>query len=591
MKKIKSYLNLHLMSSLIVLNVMHLSLEEAVAHPTVNVPLNHNVYKFVERFEAKGLLSNMVHGIRPYSRQHIANILKEIRAKVIKDFVAISVIDLSFLKRFESEFALELGRKEDNKISSRLSFGQSLYKYEAKEGSLWLDLLFQSKADFLGDMEKGNEEDIFRNSSGAKIRGELGDTFGFRASFLQTREQGSRDYKWRHLVYHRPIEIPQLKGDVADFHEATGYIVFAFSGIDFEFGKDEAMWGPGPLDNLGLSHNAPTFTMLRMRSQIGKLSFVSLTGALRPCPARRDSPICGDIASDDSYIVNGQTRILERQKYLSGHRLEVALTPWLDLGFHELVVYGDRNIEPTYFNPFMFYWAAQSHLGDKDNVLMGLDVDIRPFKDTRIYASYFIDDLKKAKVFSDDYANKFSMQIGVHIVDPKRFENSDLNLEYVRIEPWIYTHKYPINIYRHFDSPLGYNLPPNSKKYTATIRKRFPRFFTVEFDFERIWHGANYVDGQGITQNVGGSLHYGWQPGDEREVKDWLSGERQEWTALTLDLRWNPWPNLLLSSGYKKVWTKYPALSGPSDSDLNLEQNYLNRLRSGWHIDAQWGLF
>ena len=106
MKKIKSYLNLHLMSSLIVLNVMHLSLEEAVAHPTVNVPLNHNVYKFVERFEAKGLLSNMVHGIRPYSRQHIANILKEIRAKVIKDFVAISVIDLSFLKRFLSGYFL-----------------------------------------------------------------------------------------------------------------------------------------------------------------------------------------------------------------------------------------------------------------------------------------------------------------------------------------------------------------------------------------------------------------------------------------------------------------------------------------------------
>ena len=41
------------------------------------------------------------------------------------------------------------------------------------------------------------------------------------------------------------LEIPQLKRGVADFHEATGYVVFSLSGIDIQFGKDEAMWGPG----------------------------------------------------------------------------------------------------------------------------------------------------------------------------------------------------------------------------------------------------------------------------------------------------------------------------------------------------------
>jgi len=591
MKKTKSYVSLHILSSFIALQIIGVSVEKAVAHPTVNVPINHIVYNFVERFEATGLLSNMVHGIRPYSRKHVADLLTEIRNRLNTGKAGMSAVDLSYLKRFESEFAVELGLKESKNGLDRIRIGQSLYRYEAEEGTFFIDFLAQSKADFFDGTKVDINDQIFRNSSGAKIKGELGDAVGFRASFLQTREQGSRNYTWRHQVYQRPLEIPQLKGDVADFHEATGYAVFSFSGVDFQFGKDEAMWGPGPQDNLGLSHNAPTFTMLRMRSKIGKLNFVSLTGALRPCPARRDSPICGDIASKESYVVNGQSRILERQKYLSGHRIEISLMSWLDLGFHELVIYGDRSVEPTYLNPFMFYWAAQSHLGDKDNVIMGVDVDIRPIKNTRIYASYFIDDLKKAKIFSNDYANKFSIHVGAQMVNPPGLKDGDLNLEYVRIEPWIYTHKFPINTHRHFDSPLGYNLPPNSEKYGAVLRRRLPSFITIEFGLERIRHGANSIDEHGITRNVGGSLHYGWRPGDERESKEWLSGERQKWTALTLGVNWSPWPNSMIGSGYRKVWTERSTINLPSDFDLNMDNSYLKSLRSGWYIDARWGVF
>ena len=590
-KNNKSYVSIHILSSFMVLQILVFPVEKVVAHPTVNVPINHNVYDFVERFEARGFLSNLVHGIRPYSRKHIADILIEIRNGVDGKKIGISTIDVARLKRFEAEFAVELGEMESNTRTNRLRLGQSLYRYDAEEGALWVDLLARSRANiFDGTDERANEE-IFRNGSGAKIRGELGDVVGFRASFLQTREQGTRDYTWRYRVFQRPLEIPQLKGEVADYHEATGYAVFSLLGVDLLFGKDEAMWGPGPRDNLGLSHNAPSFTMLRMRSKIGKLNLVSLTGALRPCPARRDSPICGDIASEESYVTNGQSRILERQKYLSGHRLEISLTPWLDLGFHELVIYGDRSIEPTYLNPFMFYWAAQSHLGDKDNVIMGIDVDLRPMSDTRFYASYFIDDLKKAKIFSNDYANKFSIHLGAHRVDPPGFKDGDLHLEYVRIEPWIYTHKFPINTYRHFDSPLGYNLPPNSEKYGGTLRRRFPHFITFELGVERIRHGANFIDEEGIVRNVGGSLNYGWRPGDDRDSKEWLSGKRQKWTALTFSGSWNPWPILMVESGYQKIWPEGSVTNSHLEFDFGMENSYLNSLKRGWYIDARWGLF
>ena len=107
------------------------------------------------------------------------------------------------------------------------------------------------------------------------------------------------------------------------------------------------------------------------------------------------------------------------KKYLAAHRLEVALAPLARLGvFRKVVVYGDRGLEPSYVNPLMFYWAAQSHLGDKDNLLMGIDLDIHPGRGRRYYLAYVVDDLKKARIFSDDFANKFSLQAGMLWVDP-----------------------------------------------------------------------------------------------------------------------------------------------------------------------------
>ena len=59
MKKTKSYVSLHILSSFMVLQILVFPVEKVVAHPTVNVPINHNVYDFVERFEALSYAFNV----------------------------------------------------------------------------------------------------------------------------------------------------------------------------------------------------------------------------------------------------------------------------------------------------------------------------------------------------------------------------------------------------------------------------------------------------------------------------------------------------------------------------------------------------
>ena len=233
-----------------------------------------------------------------------------------------------------------------------------------------------------------------------------------------------------------------------------------------------------------------------------------------------------------------------------------ALAPWLDLGFQEVVVYGDRGPELSYVNPLMFYWAAQSYLGDKDNVMMGLDLDIHPGRGRRYYLAYVIDDLKKAGVLSDDFANKFSLQVGMLWVDPLGLGDAEFRAEYVRIEPWIYSHKFPINTFRHFDIPLGHSLAPNSDQWQLGLTKRASRDLGFELVFRRSRHGANVLNEDGTILNIGGDLHYGWRPGDEREAKKFLAGQLVQRTSVSAGLRWRILPLLGLEAEYVQEWGK-----------------------------------
>lgn len=526
------------------------------ADRTVNVPLEHPSYSFVERFEARGVLGGMVGGIRPFSRAYMAGLLAAVRVEVDRG-LPMSTGELKRLERYEGEFSTELGDRYPEGSQRRLQQGAPLLRYSAEEGEILADVHFRQRTDRFSGRERRQAENIYRHTMGGIVRGHIGERIGFRMSFAQTREQGSRRYMWREQVYERRLEIPQLKGGLADYHEAMAYATVSLPYIDVEFGKDEAAWGPGSSDNLGLSNNAPSYTMLRLKSRIGAVKLVSIAGVLRPCPDRPDSPLCRGLAdSSASYIVNRQSRTLERAKYLAAHRLEVALTSWLDLGFHEVVVYGDRSLEPTYLNPFMFYWAAQSHLGDKDNVMMGLDFDIHPGHNQRYYVSYVIDDLKKLAIFSDDFANKFSLQAGWFWVDPPLLNDGDLRLEYVRIEPWIYTHKFPINTFRHFDAPLGHELPPNSDRIALSATKRLGENWQLMGRVERSRHGANEVLEDGSIRNVGGDLHYGWRPGDERNSKHFLDGILERRTVITAGVEWRVLPQLVAEIGYEQEWGK-----------------------------------
>jgi hypothetical protein len=523
------------------------------ADSSVNVPLQHSVYRYVERLEARGLIKGIGDGVKPYTRKEIVDIVNLIHHNFR---TTLSPIELSELALLRSEFII-VGKGDGKAVVGGGHSGREQWQYHADEGAIFVDLLARQQSDRFSGRGRLQTEQVFRNQVGGIIRGHIGDKVGFRLAFAQIREQGTRDYTFRQNVYERRLELPQLKGNLADFHEGTAYLSFAAGPVDVQVGKDEVNWGPAPGQNLGLSNNAPSFNMIRLKSRLGAFKLISITAELRPCPDRPDSPLCRGLAdSTATYITNRISRTLDREKYLSAHRLEVALAPWLDFGFQEVVIYGDRGPELSYVNPLMFYWAAQSYLGDKDNVMMGLDFDIHPGNGQRYYLAYVVDDLKKAGVFSNDFANKFSLQTGMLWVDPLRLADAEFRAEYLRIEPWIYSHKFPINTFRHFDAPLGHSLGPNSDQWQFSLSKRLNRDMAFNIGFERSRHGDNVLNEDGSIRNVGGDMHYGWRPGDERQSKKFLDGQLMKRTTIRAEVSWRILPDLEMEVEYIQEWGK-----------------------------------
>ena len=536
----------------------------ADADISVNVPLDHWSYGFVERFEAKGVLKGLADGIKPFSRQRMAQALLTIDRRSADRLTAVEADQLErLLLEFEAEVERleggERGERERDRSPVRAALararsGGPLVSYRHDDGELRADLLVRQQSDWFTGRGRAATESVYRNRIGGVVSGHMGGKLGYRIAFEQTQEHGSRTYVQRGDVYERRLEIPQLKGNRADYHEGTAYVVLGVHFLDVEIGKDEVRWGPAPGENLGLSNAAPSFDMVRLRARLGAFELVSIAGALRPCPDRPDSPTCAGVGDTaETYVVNGVTRAMDRDKYLAAHRLEVAATPWLDVGFQEVLVYGDRGPSFTYLNPIMFYWAAQSYQGDKDNLMMGLDVDLHG-RGKRFYFAYVVDDLKKLRIFSDDFANKFALQTGVLFVDPLGVDDTDVRLEYVRIEPWIYTHKFPINTFRHFDAPLGHRLGPNSDRWQAGLGHRFHRDWAVELQLGRSRHGRNETLEDGSILNVGGDLHLGSRAGDNREDKEFLDGSVERRTDVGGSLSLRPWTQLSVTAAYSHEW-------------------------------------
>ncbi|MFQ5650478.1 MAG: capsule assembly Wzi family protein [bacterium] len=557
--------------SLIKLTLLFLPMAGLQAQ-SVYVPLNHWAYQFIERFEAKGVITGALNSTRPYSRAEMVEYLVQIQDNVHQGYRlnAVEEQQLQFLRfEFGEEFKHKTGRNgvdgqsriarlKQSKVFGKIFPGflyknnRNLFEVNSEGFKAFIDPVFYQQWLYATPDTVSGTEKVFERTHGLTLRGQLGTHLGFFFDFRDTKQWGTRTYPDRFDISLEGLGFVNGYGTHIWHDETNAYLVFKLPYLQLVLGKGVNTWGPGFNGALGLSDNATSFDQIKLQTKLWRLKFTYLWGFLRTFPR---------IAQAD-----GTTN----PKSIVAHRLEIDVAKWLDVGLYEMVVFGDRRFEFAYINPINFYRSAEHFVSDDDNASIGFDFELLLIPNVKLYGELFIDDLTTSKIGSGFHGNKTGVLAGGLWADAFQVDNLDLRVEYARTRPYLYTHRKAINTYSHFNTGLGHWLGPNADNLFARVQYRFSKSFFIAATFQSTRHGDNPPD-----KNTGGDLTRPVEDGGQLSVS-FLEGIRESRQSVSFEARYELFRNLYLGVNYDKDFSDNILLPAGARGPVDRGEFFLN---------------
>ncbi len=408
----------------------------------------------------------------------------------IKDSVIQGDAAIENLRQYIQEYYYPLLQKNDSQEIGDLN--DELLWFEKHSGryhaATYSDSLARLACDAAGMMRVGYAS-LARTSSNiglarlsARSIGSLGDNFGFMLDL----SNGVR-------LSGEPLAIAQtdpvlgrtfkfVSDEQKFFDRYIGYVQYQSSWFRASFGRQPYSLGFSPIDNLIHSRNAPLYDMLLLDVPYKSVRFTSIHGAVE-----------GADDAGNAYL----------NKYIASHRIAVSPSDWLAFSISDMIVYSGRGLDFAYLNPLGFYVSTGLGTPQKsrdDNSLLSIDAAIRPWNGAMIYGALLVDDLSYSTLTDTSWLgnnNKYAWQIGASQIAFIREKPMLLSGEYVRINPFVYSHRGIVNSWTHLGAPLGYDMQPNSDRWSLQAKYWFsPRIFAqIDLDYTR--HGENYLDSSG----------------------------------------------------------------------------------------------
>jgi hypothetical protein len=240
------------------------------------------------------------------------------------------------------------------------------------------------------------------------------------------------------------------------------------------------LWGTGYNGRLILSDKAPSFPHLRLKIYPADwLEFAYIHGDLT-----------SDIFDSTTYRTSGGTRghIQLVPKYYAAHIVSVDFTKNLKVSLGESVVYSDR-FEPVYLIPVLFFRIADHYLSKSDlnsgNAQLFSSVSYRlPQYKSRVDLSVFIDELSISNLFGS-FPEAIAFTLGITRYD-LFFDNLGLKIEYTRINPFVYEHDDPAQLYYNRGYLMGHWIGGNADQIYLQLNYIFNENL-------RIWAEGEYT--------------------------------------------------------------------------------------------------
>ncbi len=505
-----------------------------------NVPVNNQVYEFLNRMGVKGLLPLYSNTMIPLPRRDVAGFLKILEGKKER----LSAAETGFLDKFEREFAREIDPDhEDAAVLFRGTDG--LLSEKEKYLYSYSDSTVSTYVEFLGTLEHrritgdsfGSTHASFEQHGG-RVRGTVKGKLGYFLQATNGTLYGDKLFALSDTRLRGNVKFHDLNSPYFDFTEA--YLQADLDWFDVEFGREYTLVGTGYSDRLLLSDNSPVTDFLKIEAHYKSFRFMFLEASL---------------IGDSSYAPGIPiTEPRGSNKYLAMHRAQISLFDRLNLGVSEMIIYQRFSPDFAYVNPVNFYKSSEHSLRDRDNAFLNFDLEVFPRNDIKLYGTWLIDDIDFSKIGTGWWGNEFAWQGGAFISGLAGISDLDAVAEYTRIEPYVYSNRLDGNDYTHNSIPLGHHLPPNSDEYFVQFQYRPMSKVRAWLGYTRSRHGDNEVV-NGVLRNVGGDALQGHRDFDS-DTAIFLDGVLVTRDQVQLRCAFEPITNFFLVGDYEFRNTK-----------------------------------
>jgi hypothetical protein len=459
------------------------------------------IYEYLDELYARGFLTELHLGTKPYFRGKVARTLMSIRERVHQEGLRLTWYEDYVLEELENEFSgeiIELTLNRDSPDDPKPS-----------DTFLW-GLDFQEGSNF-----KTSTKSAFRETFWPYAKVHIGSNF-FACARYMIDENLAKDPDYEGKVWN---------GFAGDAVQA--YLAFNLPYFKVLLGREGIAWGQRSTGELILSSNSHPLDMARIQGGWGifeATAFFAFLSAL------------------DSQNSSGEAVHINR--YLSGHRISLNLFSKVQMGFSETIVYGgeNRQVEPYYLNPLLWYHASQLNENEDDNTFFALDFNLRPKKDLVVYGEFLIDDLQIEKKSQADYEpNELGYAAGFSILDAFGLLGSELNLEYIRINNWTYNQQEERNRYLHRNRLLGNPLGPDTDNLRFSLSHWLKRGLKSQVTYQRRRCGEGSVDSPWSAP---------WMLTQGKYQQEFPSGVVEEMNNLGISLQYNYGSILRLKLGW-----------------------------------------
>lgn len=522
----------------------------------LDVPATNPVYDFLNRLETRGLIRGLNDLALPLTRDEIVAFLRQ----AAQNNRRLSRVERAVLQEYLADYRFETERQVSGADTIAAPVVQQGYfrkaipqlfsrrdaeeenhflMYENGETFCWFDLGARIRMDW----KENHQKQLF--SDRYLFRGALGKSLTFHTSFTRFSIKDNPAFS---EPYEEEIGMWSMyqPDSTKTFDNIQTSLVYHNPYFNIGLYRQPVSWGASGANNLILSKSAPLFSYIGFDTQYRGLKLTFIHGSLM-----NDSTGYRDISLTER----------SRSKYIAAHRIDIPFFQGSTIiGFSEMVIYGDRNMEVSYLMPFGFYWPAGHALEDRDNMLMALDFKTSVIRNVTFYGSVLIDEMRFGELGKHWWANKQALQAGTRLSPTVASIPVDIQLEFSAIRPWTYSHKTLTTDYTQNGICLGFPYGANAQAWYLKIGAAFSRRFSVSADCLHLRQG---VDSNGNYWGGDPTVSYELRNQDYDHSTKWLMGDIKTTDQVKIISSYELFNDFLLKSGATFYSTE---LNGQSES-------------------------